>query len=84
MGAFFSNVVYAGHLLRRNNTFPHFFVAGSLRCLLWSVFMAALFVIGEYSYAGAVALLGSFGAVITWGLSALSLTPLLQQIRLKR
>jgi L-rhamnose-H+ transport protein len=69
-GAFFSNVVYAGRLLRRNNTFPYFFVAGSLRCLLCSILMAALFVLGEYSYAGAVALLGSFGAVITWGLSA--------------
>jgi L-rhamnose-H+ transport protein len=69
-GAFFSNVAYAGRLLRKNNTFSHFFASGSLRCLLCSIFMAALFLLGEYSYAGAVALLGPFGAVITWGLSA--------------
>src|SRR5262249_34021358 len=65
-GAFFSNVAYAGRLLHSNNTFSFFFAAGSLRCLLCSIFMAALFVLGEYSYAGAVALLGSFGAIITW------------------
>ena len=28
--------------------------------------MAVVFLVGEYSYAGAVSLLGSFGAVITW------------------
>jgi hypothetical protein len=68
-GAFVGNVIYAGRLVRKNDTFQHFFAKGSLLCLFLSIFMAVVFLLGEYSYAGAVSLLGSFGAVITWGLS---------------
>jgi L-rhamnose-H+ transport protein len=68
-GAFVGNVIYAGRLVRKNNTFQHFFAKGSLLCLFLSIFMAVVFLVGEYSYAGAVSVLGSFGAVITWGLS---------------
>jgi L-rhamnose-H+ transport protein len=69
LGAFIGNAIYAGTLLRKNNSFPQFFAKGSLLCLFLSIFMAVVFLFGEYSYAGAVSLLGSFGAVITWGLS---------------
>lgn len=69
LGAFVGNVIYAGRLVHKNNTFGHFFAKGSVLCLLLSIFMAVIFLCGEYSYAGAVSLLGSFGAVITWGLS---------------
>ena len=68
-GAFIGNAIYAGRLIGKNKTFQHFFAKGSLLCLFLSIFMAVVFLFGEYSYAGAVSLLGSFGAVITWGLS---------------
>jgi L-rhamnose-H+ transport protein len=69
LGACFSNLVYAGRLVRKNTTFSRFYATGWFRCLVWSLLMAVFFLIGEYSYAGAVSLLGSFGAVITWGVS---------------
>ena len=68
-GGFISNILYAGHIMRRNHTFSRFFVPGALRCTLWSVFMSGVFVFGMSAYAGAVGLLGSFGAVIVWGVS---------------
>lgn len=69
LGACVSNLIYAGNLVRKNNSFSKFFASGWLRCLVWSVLMAVFFLIGEYSYSGSVSLLGSFGAVIAWGLS---------------
>jgi hypothetical protein len=70
IGSCLSNLLYACLLLRRNHTFSRFFVTGWPRCLMWAVLMALVFVTGETSYAGGVALLGSFGAVITWGLAS--------------
>ena len=69
VGGFFSNVIYTTYVLRKNKTFSRFVAPGSLKCLLWTIFMAALFLVGTISYAFAVGLLGSFGAVITWGVS---------------
>ena len=69
LGAFFSNVIYAGRLVHKNHTFENFFAASLVQCLFWTFVMAVLFLAGEYSYAGAVSRLGAFGAVITWGLS---------------
>jgi L-rhamnose-H+ transport protein len=68
-GGFFSNIVYAAYVLRKNNTTSRFFSAGSARCLLWTVFMAMFFLAGTISYVFAVGLLGLFGAIITWGVS---------------
>jgi len=68
-GGFFSNFLYAVRQLYRNNTFSRFFAPGALLCSIWSIIMGGLFVFGATSYAGAVALLGSFGAIITWGVS---------------
>ena len=69
VGGFFSNVIYTTYVLRKNKTFSRFVAPGSLKCLLWTIFMAALFLVGTISDAFAVGLLGSFGAVITWGVS---------------
>ena len=69
IGGAFSNFVYAGRLVQKNGTFPRFFVPGALRCAMWSAFISVLFVFGATSYTGAVGLLGTFGAVITWGVS---------------
>lgn len=69
IGGFFSNILYSVYLLRKNSSFSRFLLPGTLRCSLWTMFMASVFVFGVTAYAGAVGLLGSFGAVITWGLS---------------
>jgi L-rhamnose-H+ transport protein len=69
IGGAFSNFVYAARVLRRNGTFARFFVPGALRCAIWSVVIGSMFVFGATSYTGAVGLLGTFGAVVTWGVS---------------
>lgn len=69
IGGFFSNVLYSAYLLQKNSSFSRFVAPGALRCALWSVFMAVVFLFGVSAYAGAVGLMGSFGAVIAWGLS---------------
>jgi L-rhamnose-H+ transport protein len=69
-GGFFSNIFYTTYVLRKNNTTSRFFATGSVRCLLWTVFMAMVFLVGTISYVFSVGLLGSFGAVITWGVSS--------------
>ena len=62
-------LLYSAYLLRKNSSFSHFVAPGALRCALWSVFMAGVFLFGVSAYAGAVVLMGSFGAVIAWGVS---------------
>lgn len=71
VGGFVTNIVYAGRLLYARQTFSRYLIpgAGLIRLALWSLLMGALFVFGAYSYAGAIGLLGSLGAVITWGVS---------------
>ncbi len=69
IGGFFSNILYSVYLLRKNSSFRRFLLPGALRCSLWTAFMACVFLFGVVAYAGAVGLLGSFGAVITWAVS---------------
>jgi L-rhamnose-H+ transport protein len=69
IGGFFSNILYSLYLLRKNSSFSRFVAPGALRFALWSVFMAVVFLFGVSAYAGAVGLMGSFGAVIAWGVS---------------
>jgi L-rhamnose-H+ transport protein len=69
IGGFFSNVGYSVYLLRKNHTFSRYLVRGAFSCALWALFMSIVFVFGMSSYAGAVGLMGSFGAVIAWGVS---------------
>jgi hypothetical protein len=68
-GAFVGNMIYAGRLICRIDTFRLFLAKGSFLWAVLSILMAGVFLLGEYSYAGAVSVLGTFGAVITWGLS---------------
>jgi len=67
VGGFFSNFLYATHRLRTNGTFCRFFQPHALRCVGWSAFMGLLFVAGMTTYAGGVAVLGSFGGIVVWG-----------------
>lgn len=69
VGGFFTNIFYCAYVLRKHATTSKFLAPGSFRCLLWTIFMAAVFLVGTISYAYAVGLLGSFGAIITWGVS---------------
>jgi hypothetical protein len=68
IGGFFSNFLYAAYLLHRNRTTRLFWSAGSARSGLSSVFMGLLFVLGIGCYAASVAMLGSFGAIVAWGI----------------
>ena len=68
VGGFFSNIFYTTYVLRKNHTFSRFY-HDSLRCFAWTALMAMVFLIGTISYAYSVELLGSFGAIITWGVS---------------
>jgi L-rhamnose-H+ transport protein len=68
MGGFFTNFIYAAYVMYRRHTFGRFWGPGSFRSGLWSVTMAFLFVLGVSSYAGSVAILGSFGAIVAWGI----------------
>jgi L-rhamnose-H+ transport protein len=67
VGGFFSNFLYVARRLRTNKTFPRFFGPHTMRCVGWSSFSAVLFVAGMTTYAGGVAVLGSFGGVVVWG-----------------
>ena len=69
VGGFFTNIFYCAYVLRKNHTTVRFLAPGSFKYLLWTIFMAAVFDVGTISYAYAVGLLGSFGAIITWGVS---------------
>ena len=68
VGGFFSNFLYAAYVMHRRHTFGRFLSPGSARCAVWSVTMAILFVLGVSSYAASVAALGSFGAIVAWGI----------------
>jgi len=70
VGGFFSNFLYAAYVMRRHHTFGRFWGPGSVRSALWSVLMAILLVLGISSYAASVAVLGSFGAIVAWGIFA--------------
>lgn len=67
-GGFFSNFLYAAYLLHRNRTVSRFWATGAQRSAFWSLTMAVLFVLGIGSYAASVAMLGSFGAIVAWGI----------------
>lgn len=68
VGGFVSNFLYAAYLLHRNRTVSRFWAPGSLRSVFCSLTMAVLFVAGIGSYAASVAMLGSFGAIVAWGI----------------
>lgn len=69
IGGAIINCMYAAFLLRRNNTFARFRAPGWLACAFWSVIMGGMFLFAILAYTKALALLGSFGGVIAWGLS---------------
>jgi L-rhamnose-H+ transport protein len=70
VGGFVSNFLYAIYLVHGHHTVGRFRGPGSVRCALWSVVMAILFVLGVSSYAASVAVLGTFGAIVAWGIFA--------------
>lgn len=68
MGAFFSNTLYAGRRVYLNHNFARFLATGALRSFCWSAFMGLVFLLGMVSYTAGVSVLGSFGAIVAWGI----------------
>jgi L-rhamnose-H+ transport protein len=68
-GGFLTNIFYCAYVLRKNRTTSRFLAPSSSGYFIWVFFMAVVFDVGTISYAYAVGLLGSFGAIITWGVS---------------
>ena len=68
MGAFFSNTLYAARRVYLNHNFARFLAKLRAPLLLLVCFMGLVFLLGMVSYTAGVSVLGSFGAIVAWGI----------------